>query len=145
MTARGHDPGASAASGVIPEGARQAAARLSELFATDQRLCEQLNDAGRRLRGACEQLRDGPGLLEVFSPAGGRARRPAPATDAGARIHAAFCDYQHTCEQRRQLAVDVGELSQQLTDALRAAGFSESDARNLNVHALVTGGQQARP
>ena len=126
-----------AASGVIPERARQTAAQLSELFVTDQQLCEQLNDAGRRLRGACEQLRDGPGLPEVI---GG-----VPAAAASARIHAAFCDYQHTCEQRRQLAVDVGELSQQLTDALRAAGFTEHDARNLNVHTLATDSQQARP
>lgn len=32
--------------------------------------------------------------------------------------HRAFIDYQDACEQRRQLAVQVGEVSQQMIDAL---------------------------
>ena len=49
----------------------------------------------------------------------------------------AFIDYQSGCEQRRQLAVEVGELSQQLTDALCAAGWSSQDARSADVHQLA--------
>ena len=54
-------------------------------------------------------------------------------------IHRAFCRYQFACEERRQLAVDVGELSQQLTDALRAAGWSAQEAQQANVHELARG------
>ena len=57
------------------------------------------------------------------------------------QIHSAidrsFCAYQSACEERRQLAVDVGELSQQLTEVLCAAGFSADDARNADVHKLA--------
>ena len=42
-------------------------------------------------------------------------------------------------EQRRQLAVDVGELSQQLTDALTSIGCTAEQARSANVHQLATG------
>jgi len=52
-------------------------------------------------------------------------------------IHRAFCAYQSACEQRRQLAVEVGELAQQLTDALTAAGWSITDARTADVHQLA--------
>ena len=52
-------------------------------------------------------------------------------------IHRAFCRYQSACEERRQLAVEVGELSQQLTDALCAAGWSAPQAQQANVHELA--------
>jgi hypothetical protein len=54
-------------------------------------------------------------------------------------IHRAFVDYQTASEERRQLAVDVGELAQQLTDALTAAGWSEQEARTANVKDLAEG------
>jgi hypothetical protein len=54
-------------------------------------------------------------------------------------IHRAFLDYQDAAEQRRQLAFDVGELGQQLTEALTAAGWSEHAARNANVNDLAEG------
>jgi hypothetical protein len=57
-----------------------------------------------------------------------------------AAIHRSFCAYQSACEERRQLAVDVGELSQQLTEVLCAAGFSAQDARNADVHRLAGAG-----
>ena len=41
-------------------------------------------------------------------------------------IHRAFVDYQSASEQRRQLAVDVGERAQQLTDVLTAAGWTRT-------------------
>jgi acyl-homoserine lactone acylase PvdQ len=115
-------PGAGGAVGVA-DSARQTAARLSALFIADQRLCERLNDAGHQLAGACEQL-DGLDADHQVAVAGATIRR-------------AFWDYQQAGEQRRQLAVDVGELSQQLTDLLRAVGFSEHDARRADVHALA--------
>jgi hypothetical protein len=52
-------------------------------------------------------------------------------------IGRAFHDYQDACEERRQLAVDVGELSARLTDALCAAGFSEEDALSADVYELA--------
>ena len=57
-----------------------------------------------------------------------------------AAIHRSFCAYQSACEERRQLAVDVGEISQQLTEVLCAAGFSAQDARNADVHRLAGAG-----
>jgi hypothetical protein len=54
-------------------------------------------------------------------------------------IHRAFVDHQTASEERRQLAVDVGELAQQLTDALTAAGWTEQEARTANVNDLAEG------
>jgi hypothetical protein len=53
------------------------------------------------------------------------------------QIHGAFSTYQAAAEQRRQLAVDVGEISQQFTDALCAAGYTAEQARQANVHQLA--------
>ena len=55
------------------------------------------------------------------------------------QLHRSFCQYQSVCEQRRQLAFDVGETAQRLTDALCATGWSEQDARNADVHQLSNG------
>jgi hypothetical protein len=116
--------------GAVPERARRVAARLSALFERDQRLCEALNDAGRELSDACERLCC-PGTLPAA--AADRAAR------AGWRIHRAFCAHQQASEQRRQLAVDVGELSRELEDALCAVGHATEDARHADVHALAAG------
>lgn len=55
-------------------------------------------------------------------------------------IRRAFVDYQSACEERRRLAVDAGELSQQLTEALCAAGWSREAARTADVHQLAGAG-----
>ena len=55
-------------------------------------------------------------------------------------IRRAFIDYQHASEARRQLAVDVGELSQQLIEVLCASGFTEQAARSADVHELAATG-----
>ena len=55
------------------------------------------------------------------------------------QVHRSFCQYQSACEQRRQLAVEVGELAQQLADVLCAAGWSSQQARNADVHQLAEG------
>ena len=99
------------------------AGRLAALFATDQQTVRQLADAQRRLRAANDRLSAGP----VLDPSA-----------VHWQIHGAFCDYQHAAEQRRQLAVDVGELAQQLVDALHAAGWTVEQARSANVQQLAT-------
>ena len=109
-------------SGEVPAHARELAARLSALFGSDCELAERLNDAQRRLLSANDRLWSGL------------------APDAPWVIRSAFCQYQFACEERRRLAVDVGELSAQLTAALCAAGWSEEAAREANVHELATAG-----
>ena len=52
-------------------------------------------------------------------------------------IDSAFIDYQTAAEERRQLAADIGETIRQFLDALVAAGWTEEQARNANVHQLV--------
>ena len=110
--------------GAVPAHARQLAAQLSTLFQRDVELVQRLNDAHRRLANANERLVANSPMLE------------AP-QQAHWTIHRAFCAYQHASEQRRQLAIDVGELSQQLTQTLSAAGWSADQARHANVHELA--------
>jgi len=109
----------------VPAHARQLAARLSALFDRDVEIVKRLNDAHQRLANANQQL----------------DAQPAPDTprlaDLHWRIHHAFCAYQDAAEQRRQLAVDVGEIAQQLTDALTQAGWTAQQARRANVHQLA--------
>jgi hypothetical protein len=54
-------------------------------------------------------------------------------------VHHAFVDYQSASEERRQLAVDAGELGHRLVDALIAAGWTDTQARNANVDHLAEG------
>lgn len=156
--------GPSASGRAVPTPARELAARLAALFERDVEIVERLNDAQGRLRDANERMWSGLspdafGLLyDGVAPAGesqiarlvGDARS---ASGAGSQtdllqalqqihwaVHRAFHAYQWACEERRQLAFEVGELSQQLTVALCAAGWSADDARNANVHELVRGG-----
>jgi hypothetical protein len=106
----------------VPVPVRELAARLSALFQRDVEIVKQLNNAHDRLAHANAQLYPGraPDLHHVHW-----------------QIHRAFCAYQHAAEQRRQLAIDIGELSQQLTQALCAAGWSADQARHTNVHKLA--------
>jgi len=109
-------------SGEVSARARELAARLSALFRSDCELAERLNDAQRRLLGAND------GLWSGIHP------------DAHWVIRSAFCQYQFACEERRRLAVDVGDLSAQLTAALCAVGWREEAARDANVHELAEAG-----
>lgn len=106
----------------VPARARALAARLAALFEADQEIVARLNDAHRRLEAANE-------------PSWPVADRVA----AGEQVRHAFCAYQAAAEQRRQLAIDVGEVSQQLTDTLIAAGHTREQARTANVHQLAAG------
>jgi hypothetical protein len=154
----------------VPARARQLASRLAALFESDSRIAVRLNDAQRRLRSANERLWSGlhPDALGlVYDDADGVAigqgtnsiaGRMTDALRVGGRerelesavlealqqihwtIHRAFVDYQSACEERRRLAVDVGELSQQLTEALCEAGWPEQAARSADVHELAGAG-----
>ncbi len=148
----------------VPARARELAARLSALFERDVEIVGRLNDAQSRVRDANERLwsglaSDAFGLVyDGAAPAGQsqiavlmRNARSARGPDADtavlgvlqhihSAIHRSFCAYQSACEERRQLAVDVGEISQQLTEVLCAAGFSAQDARNADVHRLAGAG-----
>jgi hypothetical protein len=111
----------------VPVHARALAARLAALFETDSEIVSALNDAHHLLASANDRLRSAPAAqtLRVHD-----------------QIRRAFWAYQQASEQRRQLAVDVGELSQQLTDALTNAGYSPQQARSANVHELAAGAWQ---
>ncbi len=153
----------------VPARARQLASRLAALFQSDSRIAVRLNDAQRRLRSANDQLWSGlhPDALGlVYDDAGGvvvghgaspvAGRLIAALRDRGQRdvetavlealqqahwrIYRAFHDYQSACEERRQLAVDVGELSQQLAAELASAGWPEEAARSADVHELAGAG-----
>ena len=145
----------------VPAHARELAARLSALFGRDVEIVKQLNDAHDRLADANERLRSGlaPDAFGVpcdsaaaaaigTSPIAALTGDGGPAANSALiealqqvrwTIHRAFCHYQFACEERRQLAVEVGELSQQLTDGLGAAGWSALEARQANVHELARG------
>ncbi|MHB8695426.1 MAG: hypothetical protein ACYDHH_29725 [Solirubrobacteraceae bacterium] len=143
----------------VPAHARELAAQLSALFERDVEIVKRLNDAQHRLRQANERLcsgfaSDGFGVLydSTATAAIGTGPIVALTGDGGPAansamldalqnvhwtIHRAFCRYKYACEERRQLAVEVGELSHQLTDTLRAAGWSALEARQTNVHELA--------
>jgi hypothetical protein len=145
--------------------ARQLAAGLSALFERDVEIVRRLNDAQRRLRDANERLwsglhPDASGLIYDGTAPAGQSPIAAPLADtpgAGGRdtrtallralqatqwqIHRAFCAYQSACEERRQLAVEVGELSQQLTETLVRAGWAAQDAQHADVHQLARTGE----
>jgi hypothetical protein len=125
MSAPHAAPAASAlATAAVPVDARALAARLAALFKADQEIVVRLNDAHHRLAAANDRL-----WIE-------RAVDPLAVHQ---QVHRAFWAYEQASEQRRQLAVDVGELSQQLTDALTAAGYSPQQARSANVDTLAAG------
>ena len=142
----------------VPAHARQLATQLSALFERDVELVKRLNDAQHRLQEANELLwsglapdafglvYDGAATAAIgTSQVAALIRDDRP--DSGAMLAAlqnvhwaigrAFHAYQDASEERRQLAVEVGELSQQLTDALGAAGWSAQQAQQANVHQLA--------
>jgi hypothetical protein len=143
----------------VPVHARQLAAQLSTLFDHDVEIIKRLNDAHHRLQQANEQLwsgfpPDAFGLTNDNTAAAAIDQSPTAAlirdrgptatshalealNQAHRQIHRGFCQYQSACEERRQLAFDVGELSQQLTHALCAAGWNADQARHANVHQLA--------
>jgi hypothetical protein len=148
----------------VPALGRELAGRMSALFERDVEIVGRLNDARRRLHSANERLWSGLspdafGLVYDGSASAGASPIAAliadargaggPDTDAAAlsvlqethwAIRSGFHAYQAGCEERRQLAFEVGELSRQLTDALCAAGWSADEAQNADVHELARAG-----
>ncbi len=151
----------------VPVRARELATRLAGLFAEDSQLAVALSDAQHRLLGANARLsselhRDVLGLgcndvrrLAASKGAIGERMVAAHRADDGTEVQMAmrgaleqvhwtigraFVDYQRAYEERRRLAVDVGELSRQLIEVLCAAGWSEDAARAADVHALAIAG-----
>jgi hypothetical protein len=112
----------------VPTRARALAARLAALFEQDSEIVSALNDAHHLLASANDRLRSTPAADPLV---------------IHHQVHRAFCAYQQASEQRRQLAVDVGELSQQLADTLATAGYSRHQTRSANVHELAAGAWQA--
>ena len=134
------------------------------MFERDVEIVGRLNDAQRRLQSANERLWSGPSpdafgpVCDDAAPTGASPIAALMADARGARgpgsdapalsvlqethwaIRSGFRAYQAACEERRQLAFDVGELSRQLTDALCAAGWSADEARNVDVHELARAG-----
>jgi hypothetical protein len=158
-TAAATSPHAGANDRAVPVHVRQLAAQLSTLFDRDVEIVKRLNDAHHRLQRASERLWSGlaPGAFGLTndntaaaaigqSPIAALIRDGGPTATSQAlealnqahwQIHRGFCQYQSACEERRQLAFDVGELSQQLTQALCAAGWNADQARHANVHQLA--------
>jgi hypothetical protein len=141
----------------MPVRARELAARLSALFDEDSRMAVRQADAQRRLRDANDRLWSGlaPDALGLIydgaAPAGHSqivklidAGPASQTTLLGAlqethwTIHRSFCAYQSACEERRHHAAEVGETIREFLDALLAAGWTEEQARNANVHELAT-------
>ena len=143
--------------------ARALAAQLAALFEQDRQIVAQLNDAQRRLMAANARLWSGlhPNAVALLYDRAALVPHSeivaligdAPTVEEAQvetavlcvlqeihwQLHRSFCQYQSVCEQRRQLAFDVGETAQRLTDALCATGWSEQDARNADVHQLSNG------
>jgi hypothetical protein len=133
--------------------AREIARQLDGLFGRDACLAARLNDAQRRLTAASQQLWDGlhpDGLAalgydqaEILKHIAGRsaalaAENPlAEVQRARWQIHRAFGDYRSICEERRQLAAEVGELTRALIEALRPLGRTEGAVRAANIQMLA--------
>ncbi len=154
----------------VPTRARAVAGELASLFEEDNGLVVRLNEVSRRLAGANRWLWSGlhpDAIALLYDKTDGRtissgtsviAEVMGDAMSGGGddfdaetavlpvlqeahwTIHRAFADHQLICEERRQIAVRVGELSQQLVDVLAAVGWPADAARAVNVHELAAAG-----
>lgn len=147
-------------SGAVSDAARLLAAQIERQFVRDADLAKRLADAHDRLMRANDRLWWGlhpDGLAAVYGedPAAvdlGFAENRSEVLggpDALAAIQQvqwgirkAFIDYQSAAEERRQLAAEVGETIRQFGDELLAAGWSEDQARNTDVHELSASNDQ---
>ncbi len=151
----------------VPEAAGQLAAELADAFEQDRALAEQLTARQHRLQAANSELWSGPhpdalGLLydDTHQPAigegssviagvaGDAIRFEHSVAEAEAAllprlqevhwtIHRAFSEHQRISEDRRQLAAEIGELVASFVAELIAAGWSEDEARDADVHQLA--------
>jgi len=160
-------PGPGRHFGVVPVRARELAVQLGVLFESDRELAGRLNEAQHRLQRANSRLWSGlhpdalallyentdrlairqgasviVGLIIDAIRSGGDEEDVETAVlpalqQAHWTIHRAFVEYQSVCEERRQLAATVGEVAQQLTEALTAAGWTREAAQNADVRRLA--------
>ena len=107
---------------VVGADVRALAGALVGLFERDRGLASELNVAQRRLLDANDRRRATPARKVVSED-----------------VRQAFVEYSTTAEQRREVAGQVGEATARLVDAMRAAGYSEAQARNADVWALRLG------
>jgi len=148
----------------VPEAADRLAGELADAFATDRGLAERLTACQRRLQAANDRLWSGlhPDALGlVYDGAGvgpgtsmiaegivdavrlGGAAAEVEAVVLGElraahwTIHRVFCEYQQLSEDRRHLAGEIGELIAAFVAELVAAGWSEQEARQADVHQLA--------
>ena len=112
----------SGSSSVLGADVRALAGVLAGLFECDRGLAAELGRAQRRLLNAND-------IRRAASVRG----------QVSAEVRQAFEEYSTTAEQRREVAAQVGEAMARLVDAMRAAGFSEAQARNADVWALRLG------
>jgi hypothetical protein len=137
----------------MPTNARELAARLSAPFGRDawDRLAAQRRppwlwsglapDAfGLVYDGAAAAAIGTSPIAALIRDAGLAANSPDARGDAAGsagRSIARSAPTKTASEQRRQLAVEVRECSQQLTQALCTAGWSAHEAQHVNVHELA--------
>jgi hypothetical protein len=107
---------------VVGADVRALADALVGLFDRDRGLALELNVAQGRLLEANDRRRATPARKVVSED-----------------VRQAFVEYSTTAEQRRQVAGQVGEATARLVEVMRAAGFSEAQARNADVWALRLG------
>ena len=148
----------------VSDRARLLAAELERVSAQDTALAHKLNDAHRRLLDANKRLRsclhpDGPRAvysdhmesesMQLGSVGRGRSQvldfsnALDAVQEAHSEIQQAHCDYQEVAEASRHLAVEIGEIIRTLLDELVAAGWSEQQARNTDIHALASSEEDA--
>lgn len=149
----------------VPAAARALASARAALFANDQQIVRRLNDAQSRLRDANDQLCSGlhsdahallcgdshvpsdSHVIAVMLDAlrSGATERElhtgglATLQEIRGAVHRALLDDQPASEERRQLAIEAGELGRRVVDALTGAGWTEAEARSANVHDLAQG------
>ena len=141
----------------VPDRARSLAAELELKFTADAALATELNDAQGRLRRANGRLwqglhPDAVAMLYVDCPAAVDAAIAQNRSEiliaaeplreiqnVHWTINRAFGDYQAAAEDRRQLAIEAGELAQKLIATLVAAGWSEKEAREADLSNLANG------
>ncbi|MDQ6779055.1 MAG: hypothetical protein M3071_23155 [Actinomycetota bacterium] len=149
----------------VPATAQRLAAELADAFEQDRGLAERLNAPQHCLQAANDRLWSGlhpdalglvydgagavgQGASAVAEGVGDAVRSGAAAADAEAvvlgelqevhwTIHRAFSEHQQLGEDRRHLAAEIGELIAQFVAELVAAGWSEDEARQADVHQLA--------
>jgi phenylpyruvate tautomerase PptA (4-oxalocrotonate tautomerase family) len=144
----------------ITEAARELAALLVQSFSEDAELAKRLAAAQERLMRANDRLWCGlhpDGLATVYgedrsavdvafaenrSEVLGAGDPLAAVQHVHWNIRRSFIEYQAAAEERRQLAAEVGETIRQFVDELLAAGWSEQQARDANVHELAAPTEQ---